>query len=63
MTPFEELYGRRCRYPVGLFEVGEYVILGPEIVHEAMEKVRMIRDTLSTAYRRQNPMQTTKREL
>ena len=53
MTPFEELYGRRCRYPVGLFEVGEYVILGPEIVHEAVEKVRVIKDTLATAHSRQ----------
>ena len=37
MTPFEALCGRRCRSPVGWFEVGECYILGPEIIHEAME--------------------------
>ena len=39
--------------PVGWFEVGESSILGPEIIHEAVEKVRMIRDRLATAYSRQ----------
>ncbi|WMV54885.1 hypothetical protein MTR67_048270, partial [Solanum verrucosum] len=23
MAPYEALYGRRCRYPIGWFEVGE----------------------------------------
>ena len=30
MAPFEDLYGRRCRFPVGLFEVGAFSLLGPE---------------------------------
>ena len=50
MTSFEALYGQRYRSPVGWFEVGESSILGPEIVHEAMEKVKMISDRLATAY-------------
>ncbi|XP_004237279.1 uncharacterized protein [Solanum lycopersicum] len=50
MRPFESLYGRRFRSTVGWFEVGEFSILGPEIIHEAMEKLRMIRDRLATAY-------------
>ncbi|XP_069155776.1 uncharacterized protein [Solanum lycopersicum] len=53
MAQFEALYGRRCRSPVGWFEIGESSILGPEIIHEALEKVRLIRDRLSTAYSRQ----------
>ena len=24
MAPYEALYGRKCRYPVGLFEVDEF---------------------------------------
>ena len=32
MTPFQALYNRRCRYPVGWFKVGESSILGPEII-------------------------------
>ena len=39
MAPFEALYGRRCRSPVGSFEVGEYSILGPPIIYESIEKV------------------------
>ena len=52
MEPFEMLYGRRCRSPVAWFEVGESSILGPEIIHEALEKVRVIRDRLAIAYNR-----------
>ena len=29
MEPFEALFGRRCRSPVGLFEVSESSLLGP----------------------------------
>ena len=40
MAPFEALYGRRCRSSVGWFEVGESSILCPDIIHEALEKVK-----------------------
>ncbi|XP_069150849.1 uncharacterized protein [Solanum lycopersicum] len=53
MAPFEALYGRRCRSSVGWFEVGESSILGLEIIHKDVEKVRVIRDKLATAYSRQ----------
>ncbi|WMV54613.1 hypothetical protein MTR67_047998 [Solanum verrucosum] len=39
MVPFEALYGRRCRSPVGWFEVGEFALLGPEVVYESTKKV------------------------
>ena len=53
MAPFEALYGRRCRSTVGWFEVGEFSLLGPEVVYEATEKVQLIRDRLKTAHSRQ----------
>ncbi|WMV50252.1 hypothetical protein MTR67_043637 [Solanum verrucosum] len=28
MAPFEALYGRRCRSPIGWFEVGEVTLIG-----------------------------------
>ena len=43
-------HGRRCRSPFWWFEVGESSILGPEIINEALEKVRVIRDRLATTY-------------
>ena len=50
MAPFEALYGRRCRSPVGWFEVGESLILGRDIIYEAIEKVQIIRDRFKTTY-------------
>ena len=44
MAPFEALYGKRCTSSVGWFEVEESSILFPEIIHEVVEKFRMIRD-------------------
>ncbi|WMV09244.1 hypothetical protein MTR67_002629 [Solanum verrucosum] len=39
MAPFKDLYVKRCRTPIDLFEVGEVTLIGPQLVHEAMEKV------------------------
>ena len=39
MATFEELYGRRCRSPVGWFEVCESSLLGPRIIYEALENI------------------------
>ena len=49
MAPYEALYGRRCRSHVGWFEVGEIVLIGPDSVLYAMEKVQLIRDILKIA--------------
>ncbi|CAN4101631.1 unnamed protein product [Withania somnifera] len=32
MAPYEALYGRKCRSPIGWFEVGETVLLGPDLL-------------------------------
>uniref|UniRef100_A0A0V0GDS6 Putative ovule protein n=1 Tax=Solanum chacoense TaxID=4108 RepID=A0A0V0GDS6_SOLCH len=53
MAPYEVLYGRRCRSPIGWFKVGEAAFIGPDSVHEAMEKVLLIRDRLKIAQSRQ----------
>uniref|UniRef100_A0A1S3WXM6 Tf2-1-like SH3-like domain-containing protein n=1 Tax=Nicotiana tabacum TaxID=4097 RepID=A0A1S3WXM6_TOBAC len=52
MAPYEALYGRKCRSPIGWFEVGEAELLGPNLVQQAMEKVKLIRDQLRTAQSR-----------
>jgi len=53
MSPYEALYGRPCRTPVCWAEVGERRILGPEIVDEAAEKVRIIQANMKKAQDRQ----------
>nr|GFA67408.1 hypothetical protein [Tanacetum cinerariifolium] len=39
-TPFEALYGRKCRSPVYWTEVGGDQILGPELIQETIEKIK-----------------------
>ena len=53
MAPYEALYGRKCRSPIGWFEAGESKLLGPDLVQEALEKVKLIRERLLTAQSRQ----------
>ena len=62
MAPFEALYGRRCRSPVGWFEVGEIALIGPDLVFEAMEKVRLIRERLKSAQSRQKSYSDNRRK-
>ena len=50
MDHYKDLYGRRCRYHIGWFEVGEPSILGPELIYKTLEKVHIIRNRLQTAY-------------
>ncbi|GJU17399.1 putative reverse transcriptase domain-containing protein [Tanacetum coccineum] len=52
-TPFEALYGRKCRSPVCWTEVGDVQLTGPEIIHETTEKIGQIRQRLQAARDRQ----------
>ena len=49
MAPYEALYGRRCRSPIGWFEVDESSFLGPEFIYKTLEKVHIIRNQLQTS--------------
>ena len=44
MAPFEALYGRRCRSLIGWYKVGETQLYGADLVHQVMEKVKIIRE-------------------
>ncbi|GKA44053.1 putative reverse transcriptase domain-containing protein [Tanacetum coccineum] len=45
-TPFEALYGRKCRSPIMWAEVGEGQLIRPELVQETTEKISQIKDRL-----------------
>ena len=62
MAPYEALYGRRCRSPVGWFEVGEAALIGPDSIHDAIEKVQLIRYRLKTAQSRQKSYADVRRK-
>ncbi|XP_059292641.1 uncharacterized protein LOC132046113, partial [Lycium ferocissimum] len=53
MAPYEALYGRHCRSLICWFEPTEVELLGPDSVHEAIEKVNLIVQWLKTAQSRQ----------
>ncbi|GKC65103.1 putative reverse transcriptase domain-containing protein [Tanacetum coccineum] len=48
-SPFEALYGRKCRSPIMWVEVGEGQSIGPELVQETTEKISQIKDRLKAA--------------
>jgi len=62
MAPFEALYGRRCRTPLCWFESGENVVLGPEIVQQNTEKVKMIQEKMKASQSRQKSYHDKRRK-
>ena len=50
MAPYEALYGRRCRSPIGWFEVGELSLLSSDLIYMTLEKVHILRIRLQMAY-------------
>ena len=49
MPPFEALYGRKCWSPIHWDEVGDRQMLGPELVQDTLDKVKLIRQRLQAA--------------
>nr|GEU91838.1 putative reverse transcriptase domain-containing protein [Tanacetum cinerariifolium] len=52
-APFEALYGRKCRSPVGWSEIGDSQLTGPELIRETNKKIVQIKNWLLTARSRQ----------
>nr|GEX15354.1 putative reverse transcriptase domain-containing protein [Tanacetum cinerariifolium] len=52
-TPYEALYGRKCRSPVCWAEVGEAQLTGPEMIQETTEKIIQIKQRIQAARDRQ----------
>ena len=61
MAPYEALYGKRCRSPICWEEIGERKYLGPDLVQQAEEKLRIIREHLKAAQSRQKTQADKKR--
>jgi hypothetical protein len=52
MSPFEVLYGHKCRTPLFWNELGENQVFGPEILREAERQVQVVRENLQLAQSR-----------
>jgi hypothetical protein len=61
MASFEALYGRKCRTPLFWNQTGETQVFGPDVLHNAKERVRMIRNNLRVAQSRQKSYGDTRR--
>jgi hypothetical protein len=59
MSPFEALYGRNCRTPLHWDQPGERQVFGPDILLEAEENIRMVRENLKAAQSRQRSYAVT----
>ena len=61
MSPFEALYGRKCRTPLMWSEVGERSLAGPALIKEVEKRVAEIREKLKAAQSRQKSYADRKR--
>ena len=49
MVPYEALYGRKCRTSLCWTKLSKKKIIGLDLIQEAEEKVKMIREILKVA--------------
>nr|GEY90598.1 reverse transcriptase domain-containing protein [Tanacetum cinerariifolium] len=61
-TPFEVLYGRKCRSPICWAEVGDAQLTGPEIIQEITEKIVQIKQRFQAARDRQKSYANVRRK-
>ncbi|GKA21383.1 hypothetical protein Tco_0701372 [Tanacetum coccineum] len=61
-SPFEALYGQKCRSPVCWAEVRDVQLTGPEIIHETTKKIVQIRQRLQAARDRQRSYANVRRK-
>ena len=62
MAPYEALYGRKCRTPICWTDLNEHKVIGPNIVRETEEKVRVIQQRLKAASDKQKLYADLKRK-
>ncbi|KAH9303245.1 hypothetical protein KI387_014828, partial [Taxus chinensis] len=61
MAPFEALYGRKYRTPISWDSIEDRVVIGPEILTEMEQQVKMIRERLKEVADRQKRYDELKR--
>ena len=62
MAPYEALYGRKCKTPLCWMELSKKKVIGPDLIQETEEKVKMIRKGLKVATNRQKSYADMKRK-
>ena len=49
MAPYATLYERRYKFPIGWFEYGKASLIEQNLVHQAMEKMKVNQERLKMA--------------
>ena len=62
ITPYEVLYGRKCRTPVCWTKLNEHKVIGPDIVKDIEERVQVIRQRLKATSDQQKSYAGLKRK-
>ncbi|XP_050896444.1 uncharacterized protein LOC127103218 [Lathyrus oleraceus] len=62
MTPFEALYGIRCRKPLCWYESGEGDVIGHEIIQQTTEKMKVIQEKMRASQTLQKSYHCTRRK-
>ncbi|XP_059658459.1 uncharacterized protein LOC132304754 [Cornus florida] len=63
MAPYEALYSRPCCSPLCWAEKEEVLLVGPELVQQTIEKIKVIRERLYAAQSRQKSYADKRRRL
>ena len=63
MSPYEALYGRKCRSPLCWSDISEQVVLGPGLIQEMTDQVRIIQSKMRAAQDRQKAYADRERRL
>nr|GEX20319.1 putative reverse transcriptase domain-containing protein [Tanacetum cinerariifolium] len=50
-TPFEALYGQKCRSPVCWAKIKDAQLTGPELIHETAEKIVQVKQIIQAAFK------------
>ena len=61
IAPNEALYGRKCRSPICWDDVNKLLNLGPVMVEETTEKVKLIQERMKAAQDRQKSYANSRR--
>ena len=62
MAPYEALYGRKCRTPLCWMKLSKKKVIGPNLIQETKEKVKMIKERLKVATNRHKSYANMKRK-
>ena len=62
MAPYEALYGRKCRTPLCWTKLSEKKVIGPNLIQETEEKMKMIKERLKVVADRQKSCADLKRK-